>query len=189
MGWRLFPRAPLRSHVPTYERSVSVDAPFETVWDFHSRISGLGDLTPDWLDLRVEAVRTPDGKPVTGPDGDPVAGPDLAEAAGVLEAGTVVQLSVAPDGVLPRQRWTTRMLAREAGDGAAYVRDEMADGPFAEWVHTHLFYRDGDGTLVRDVVRYGLPGGGIGRRLGPLATVGFEPVFAYRHRRTKALLE
>jgi ligand-binding SRPBCC domain-containing protein len=157
----------------TYERSVRVRAPLERVWDFHSRVEGLERLTPDWLDLRVERV--------TGPDGEP--DPD------VLETGATIRLSAAPGGLGPRQRWTSRIVARERTDGSAYFRDEMVDGPFPTWLHTHSFYRDGDATVVRDRVRYDLPGGGLGRRLSPLAVVGFEPMFRYRHRRTKRLLE
>jgi ligand-binding SRPBCC domain-containing protein len=156
----------------TYERSVRVAAPLDRVWDFHSRVDGLEALTPRFLGLRVERV--------TGPDGDP--DPDA------LETGAEIRLSTGlPVG--PRQRWTSVIVDRERSAGAAYFRDEMVDGPFPEWLHTHLFYRDGDATVVRDVVRYELPGGGVGRRLGPLAVVGFEPMFRYRHRRTRELLE
>lgn len=157
----------------TYERSVRVAAPLAEVWDFHSRVDGLEALTPNWLGLRVEGIRGPDGEP--DPD--------------VLTAGTAIHLSVRPGGLGPRQDWTTRIVARDRSDGAASFRDVMLDGPFPAWEHTHCFYRDGGATVVRDVVDYELPLGGLGRRLGPLAVVGFEPMFRYRHRRTKALLE
>lgn len=162
------------SGVPTFERSVRVAAPIEDVWEFHSRVDGLLALTPDWVDPRVESVRGPDGE----------ADPD------VLEAGAELTLSVRPGVVVgPRQRVTSRIVARERFDGAAYFRDEMTEGPFPEWRHTHLFYRDGAETIVRDHVAYRLPLGEVGRLLGPLAVVGLEPAFRYRHRRTRALLE
>jgi ligand-binding SRPBCC domain-containing protein len=159
--------------MPTYERSVRVAAPFDAVWDFHARLDGLEALTPDWLHLRVESVR--------GPDGDP--DPD------VLEAGSVVRASVQPLGVGPRQTWESHIVAREARDGAAYFRDEMRGGPFARWEHTHSFFADGDATVVRDRIVYDLPFGVLGRVAGPLAVVGLAPMFRYRHRRTRALLE
>jgi len=156
-----------------YERSVRVDAPFEEVWAFHSDESGLVALTPGWMNIEVEEIRGPDGE--LNPE--------------VLETGSVLHSSVCPFGVGPRQRWTSEIVAREREDGSAYFRDVMTDGPFAEWTHTHQFYADGDGTLCRDHVEYELPMGRLGRGLGPLAVVGLEPFFRYRHRKTKELLE
>ena len=176
--------------MPTYQREVRVNAPLEAVWEFYSRIEGLEALTPDWMHLRVEEVRGPDGE--SDPD--------------VLEAGTEVRLSLQPFGVGPRQRWTSRITRREEGDGvsgsdatgcssravrsdgAALLEDEMLDGPFPTWRHSHQFYAISDHeTLVRDRVEYELPV--VGGLLGPLGWLGFEPMFRERHRRTKEILE
>ncbi len=159
--------------MPTYERSSRVVAPFEEVWEFHSDERGLVALTPGWMRLEVESVRGPDGE--SDPD--------------VLEAGSVLESSVRPFGVGPRQSWVSEITARERSPGSAYFRDVMTDGPFREWVHTHTFYADGGTTIVRDRVEYELPLGGVGEALGPLAVVGFAPMFRYRHRQTQTLLE
>jgi ligand-binding SRPBCC domain-containing protein len=159
--------------MPTYERSVRVEAPFGEVWDFHSTEEGLVALTPGWMNIRIDAVRGPDGEP--DPD--------------VLEAGSVVESSVRPFGVGPRQAWVSDIVAREHEDGSAYFRDVMSDGPFREWTHTHMFYADDGATVVRDRVEYALPFGALGDAVGPLARVGLEPMFRYRHRRTRELLE
>lgn len=155
----------------SYTRETWVDAPLDEVWAFHSRIEGLEELTPAWLDLRVESIRGPDG------ESDPE----------VLEVGTEIRLSLRPFGVGPRRRWTSRIVAREEHDGAAFFRDVMADGPFPEWTHTHSFFADGGGTRIRDSVAYRLPGGPLGALAGPFSGVGFEPMFRHRHRRTRAL--
>jgi len=157
----------------TYERSVRVDAAFEEVWLFHATTDGLEALTPEWMHLRIDAVH--------GPDGD--ANPEK------LETGSTIRASVQPFGVGPRQEWLSVITARGKHDGAGYFSDEMRDGSFSEWEHTHLFYADGESTLLRDRVRYELPLGSLGRAIGPLARVGFEPMFRHRHRKTKALLE
>jgi ligand-binding SRPBCC domain-containing protein len=159
--------------MPTYERSVRVEAPFEEVWAFHSTERGLVALTPDWMNLRIEATR--------GPDGDP--DPE------VLETGSVVESSVRPFGVGPRQSWVSNIVARERGEGSGYFRDTMSDGPFGEWTHTHTFYADDGATVVRDTVEYELPLGPLGRAVGPLGWLGMEPMFRFRHRETKRLLE
>jgi len=159
--------------VATFERSIHVDAPFEEVWDFHSRVRGLVELTPDWFNLRVEAVR--------GPGGDP--DPDI------LEAGSTVHASVQPLGIGPRQRWISEIVAREAGEEYGMFRDVMHDGPFPRWEHTHRFVGHHGETEIHDRVEYGLPGGPVGRLLGPLGPVGLEPMFRLRHARTKELFE
>jgi ligand-binding SRPBCC domain-containing protein len=159
--------------MPTYERSVRVAAPFDAVWEFHSTEKGLVALTPDWMNIQIDDVRGPDGEP------DPE----------VLEAGAVVESSVRPFGVGPRQAWISDIVARERSNGSAYFRDVMGDGPFRRWVHTHAFYADGEETIVRDRVEYQLPFGKVGETVGPLAVVGLEPMFRYRHRKTRELLE
>jgi ligand-binding SRPBCC domain-containing protein len=155
-----------------YERETRVAAPLEEVWAFHSRVDGLEALTPDWMHLRVESIEGPDGEP----------------APEVLETGSRISMSVRPFGVGPRQPWTSVILERREQDGAALFRDEMVEGPFPEWVHTHAFYADGGFTRVRDRVEYRLPGGPLGDLAAPFSRIGFEPMFRYRHRRTHELL-
>jgi ligand-binding SRPBCC domain-containing protein len=155
-----------------YQRRTRVDAPLDAVWEFHSRASGLEALTPGWMNLRVESV--------TGPDGD--SDPEI------LEAGSRIRASLRPFDVGPRQRWTSVITERSRDDGSARFRDEMEGGPFPRWEHTHRFFADGSETVVDDRVVYALPLGALGDAAGPLARVGFEPMFRYRHRRTRELL-
>lgn len=155
-----------------YERSTSIRAPLETVWQFHSTVDGLVAITPDWLGLTVESVVGPDGEP------DPE----------VLEAGSEVTLAVRPFGVGPRDAWTSRITHRERHGEAAELRDEMVDGPFPRWHHTHRFAAEPGGTWLVDRVEYELPLGPA-RGLSGLGWPGFEAMFAYRHRRARQFLE
>jgi ligand-binding SRPBCC domain-containing protein len=125
------------------------------------------------MGLRVESV--------VGPDGD-------AEPAELFE-GSEITMASRPFGVAPESRWLSRIVARERDDGYRMFRDDMLGGPFALWVHTHEFYGDGDETVMIDTVNYELPAGPLGPLVNRLAVVGFEPMFRYRHRRTKELLE
>lgn len=159
--------------MPTYQRSVRVRAPLDDVWEFHSTPEGLKALTPDWMNLRVLDIRGPDSE----------ADPE------VLETGSILRVAVRPGGVGPRQEWVSEISAREHTGGAAYFTDVMTDGPFREWTHTHLFYADGEETIVRDEITYEFPLGALGELVGCLGFVGFEPMFRYRHNQTKALLE
>lgn len=162
-----------------YERSTRLSAPLSAVWEFHSTPEGLTAVTPDWLGLRVEAVRLPDGADADANRDDPP----------VLVAGSEIDLSVRPLGVGPRQSWTSRITDRRANADRAWFVDEMVAGPFAHWEHTHSFRATEDGTVLRDRVEYRLPGGRLGALASPAAVVGFAPLFRYRHRRTRALLE
>jgi len=158
----------------TYERETTVRAPFDEVWDFHSRASGLEALTPGFMHLEVAAIRGPDG------EADP----------GILAEGAEIEASMRPFGVGPRQSWRSVITARTESDDRAQFVDVMADGPFPFWEHTHTFFRLSDEeTLIRDRVEYRLPGGELGRALSPFGVVGFEPMFRARHAKTKELLE
>jgi ligand-binding SRPBCC domain-containing protein len=159
--------------MPTYHRETWINAPLEEVWEFHSRIEGLTEVTPEFMNLRVESV--------TGPDGEP--DPE------VLEEGARIELSMRPFDVGPRQSWTSVIVEREEGDGKAHFRDEMEDGPFPTWEHTHRFYEEDGETLVSDKVEYELPFGELGEFVAQFGDLGFEPMFRGRHRKTKRLLE
>jgi len=161
-----FTGTPPSSGMPRFERGTRVDASLDDVWAFHSRVEGLEALTPDWMGLRVEEIRRPD------------------DETDVLVEGTEIDVTVRPFGVGPRQGWTSCIETRTRDGGSAMFRDRMVAGPFDRWVHTHSFAAVEDGTLVHDHVEYDLPG--PAGPLGPLARLGFEPMFRYRHRETRS---
>lgn len=159
--------------MPVYQRRTRVEAPLAEVWSFYARIEGLEALTPGWMRLHVERV--------VGPEGE--------ESSGELVPGTRIRLSIRPFGAGPRQRWVSRITERSAKEGWRRFRDLMEQGPFPYWRHTHQFFADGQETVLVDRVEYELPGGAVGNLLVPFATIGFEPMFRYRHWKTKELLE
>jgi ligand-binding SRPBCC domain-containing protein len=67
-------------------------------------------------------------------------------------------------------------------------RDEQRRGPYAEWIHTHTFEDEDGGTMVRDEVRYRLPGPSpIARIVNRLLVArDTRAIFEYRH---QALVE
>ncbi|MDX1745993.1 MAG: SRPBCC family protein [Halobacteriales archaeon] len=154
-----------------YSRRTRIDAPLETVWSFHSTVDGLEAVTPGWFNLRIEAVTgTPDSAP-----------------RGELVEDAEVSLSIRPFGVGPRQRWTSRIVARDRSDREAWFRDEMIEGPFRRWSHTHRFRERGRSTDVIDRVEYELPG--PFRTVSVAAWPAFWMIFRGRHRRTRRRLE
>lgn len=155
-----------------------MEAPLDDVWEFHSTIKGLKELTPGWMKLEVESVEGPDGEP--NPE--------------VLKTGSVIEMSIKPFGVLPRATWSSRIEERKKEGNQAWFRDEMVRGPFKRWIHTHSFERfdsrtETESTKIKDSVEYQLPLGLVGRAGSPLFQLQMRMMFRSRHKRTKELLE
>jgi ligand-binding SRPBCC domain-containing protein len=94
----------------------------------------------------------------------------------VMGAGACIRYRLRIHGV-PVQ-WLT-----EITDWAPPHRfvDEQLDGPYALWHHTHTFEADGDGTIMRDVVRYRIGFGPLGALAHTLAVRrDLERIFDYR---------
>ena len=109
-------------------------APAET-FDFFADAFNLEAITPPWLGFEVA---TP--------------GPIAMGAGALIEYR--LKLHALP------LRWLTRIEAWEPGRRFA---DRQVRGPYRLWHHTHTFDAHERGTVMRDVVRYALPLGPIGR--------------------------
>lgn len=134
------------------ERETRIDRPREKVFAFFSDARNLERITPPWLRFRIAA-----------------AGPiRMAE-------GTRIDYRLRLRGV--PLRWTSEITA---WDPPHRFVDEQRRGPYRRWSHEHLFEEDGGGTLVRDRVRYAVPGGELIRRL--FVAPDLERVFDYRER-------
>jgi ligand-binding SRPBCC domain-containing protein len=142
----------VRVHV--LERRQRLPRPPQDVFPFFADAFNLEAITPPWLRFRVV---TPE--PVT-----------MAE-------GTLLEYRLRLRGV--PIRWLTRIAVWEPP--VRFV-DVQVSGPYRLWQHTHSFEPDGDGTLMRDRVRYALPLGPLGE-LAHLALVrrDLDRIFAFRH--------
>jgi ligand-binding SRPBCC domain-containing protein len=135
------------------EREQFVRRPLAEVFEFFSAARNLERLTPPWLRFQI---LTP----------EPIA----------MRAGTRIDYRLTVHGV--PVRWTSRIESWEPG--VAFV-DRQEHGPYRLWHHRHEFEALGEGTLVRDLVRYALPLGPLGR-IGRILFVqrDLDDVFAYR---------
>lgn len=155
-----------------FQRETQIHAPFDAVWAFHSTVEGLTRVTPNWAGLHVEDVWRPDG--------------ERPGRNAQLTPGTTLRLSMRPLGAGPQVEWVSQVTAREEHADRALLRDEMRQGPFRRWHHTHAVRRDGDATVLRDRVEYATP---FGRVADEAVRAGLAAVFRDRHRRTRAVLE
>lgn len=144
-----------------FERSVDLDAPASTVYEFHR-------------DTRNAPLISPAGATFLAIEGDfPV------------EVGSVVTLRVRQVPIPFAQTWVVRV-AELVTD--RLVVDEAVKSPFAAWRHEHRFEDIGAGrTRMTDHITYRLPFGPLGRLADRL--VGrrqLAAMFAERHQRTQA---
>ena len=58
--------------------------------------------------------------------------------------------------------------------------DVQLRGPYRQWIHTHTFRPDGDGTLMDDTVDYALPLQPFGEIAAPLVALQVRRIFKYR---------
>jgi ligand-binding SRPBCC domain-containing protein len=141
----------VRLHVLAQEQRLP--GPPEDVFPFFADAHNLEDITPGWLGFRV-----------------------LGERPVPMHPGALISYELRLHGI--PVRWTTRIAVWEPPE--RFV-DVQLSGPYAVWHHTHTFEPDGNGTLMRDVVRYGLPLGPLGElahRL--LVRRDVQRIFAFR---------
>lgn len=138
----------------TFRAKQWVERPTEEVFDFFSDAHNLQVLTPPWLSFQI---MTP----------SPI----------VLQAGTIIQYKLRLHGI--PLRWTTEI--RHWKPPFQFVDTQIA-GPYKLWHHTHLFAPHNGGTLMRDIVRYRMPFGILGRIADTLqAKNDVRKIFAYRY--------
>ena len=116
------------------ERSQTIDAPLDVVFDFFSNAENLQALTPPFLGFRI-----------------------LSDLPIEMREGARIEYSIKLFGI--PLKWSTLISTWEPG--VRFV-DEQKKGPYALWHHTHEFVANGDTTEMRDIVRYREPLGFLG---------------------------
>ena len=145
-----------------YIKQTPINASPDVVFRFHESPDALQHLIPPWESMKlVESARS------------------LQPASRVVLRGSL--------GVIPIQ-WVA---IHTEYDPPHLFADRQESGPFAYWYHRHRFLDDGQGgTLLRDEVEYAVPWGVIGRWFGGwLVRRKLEAMFAYRHEKTRSLIE
>jgi len=65
--------------------------------------------------------------------------------------------------------------------------DEQRRGPYSLWIHEHAFEAKGSGTIVRDHVRYAVPGGRLVQRY--LVAPDIKKIFTFRRKILEAIFQ
>jgi ligand-binding SRPBCC domain-containing protein len=143
------------------DRTQRLSRPPDDVFPLFADALNLERITPPWLGF---SVVTP----------EPIE----------MRAGTLIDYRLKLHGIA--LNWHTEIAL---WDPPRRFVDVQLAGPYRVWHHTHSFAPDGDGTIMRDVVRYGLPLGWLGE-LAHLALVrsDLERIFDFRHAEVPRLI-
>jgi ligand-binding SRPBCC domain-containing protein len=121
--------------VHTLERRQVVPVEPGEAFEFFADAFNLEVITPPWLRFRV-----------------------VTRAPVAMKVGTLIEYRLRLHGV--PIRWLTRIEAWEPG---RRFEDRQLRGPYGWWHHCHTFAPHDGGTSMRDLVRYEMPLGPVGR--------------------------
>jgi ligand-binding SRPBCC domain-containing protein len=135
------------------ERSQTVDLAPADAFALFADAQNLEAITPPWLRFRI-----------------------LTPGPVEMGAGTLISYRLSLHGV--PVRWHTRI---EAWEPPRRFVDVQISGPYALWHHTHEFTPAGEGTLIRDRVRFRIGFGPLGEAaLRLFVRRDLERIFDYR---------
>jgi len=137
-----------------FQRTVRVPVPVDALFAWHERPGAFIRLSPPW------------------------DAPRVLEQTGGIRDGAKVALRVHAGPVAT----TWRLEHRDYIENRQFV-DELREGPFAHWVHTHRFSPDGaNASILEDHIEYALPMGPLGDLVaGGYSESTLARVFTYRH--------
>ena len=114
-----------------------IDAPLERVFDFFSKPENLAEITPSKLGFNI-----------------------LTPSPILMKKGTLIDYTIRLVGF--PVRWRTLITFY---DPPKKFIDEQIKGPYSFWRHTHTFKAINGGVEMKDIVRYVIPFGVLGRLL------------------------
>jgi ligand-binding SRPBCC domain-containing protein len=141
------------------KRELLVGRPRNEVFAFFADAHNLEELTPPFLNFRIESMDTPQ-----------------------IERGTHIVYSLRLHGI--RIGWTTVI---EVWEPPVRFVDLQLKGPYKLWRHEHTFKEVAGGTIVGDEVRYRLPFGFAGDLAHWWVRRDVEGIFDYRTAKVREL--
>jgi uncharacterized protein len=146
--------------VEILEREQFIPQAPQEIFPFFAEARNLEKITPPWMGFRV-----------------------LKSSTERIEEGTLIDYRLTVHGV--PMRWRTRI--QEWNPGHRFV-DTQLKGPYRYWHHTHQFIAVKGGTLMRDRVKYRLPGGSLGKLVAGRFVAGdVNTIFNYRWKKVEEL--
>ena len=122
------------------------------MWDFYTDIRHLEIITPKKLNLKI--INTSNQKIILGQE-------------------TIISAKI----IIIQRTWHSKITLFQQYE---YI-DEMSEGPFMKWKHTHKFKRiNKNKTEIIDDVEFSLPYGAFGKIVSICVTKILRQLFKYR---------
>lgn len=136
--------------------------PLSKVFPFFASADNLEKITPESLNFKIKKKSSED-----------------------IHEGTLIDYDLKIHGV--PVGWQTKI---EKWQPPQKFIDTQLKGPYKKWEHTHEFEELGGGTLMRDIVRYQLPVGVLGKAVaGKWVEGDVHKIFAYRREAVPKLIQ
>ena len=144
---------------PSYRlcAEIKLSAPLNAVFGFFSHAENLEVLTPPLLKFEIQR-----DQPVS------------------MRTGALIDYRLRVHGI--PIKWQSEITVWEPP--YRFV-DEQRKGPYRLWIHKHTFEMAGEKTLVKDEVRYEVPGGSLIHTL--FVRPDLKKIFNYRHEKLLSL--
>ncbi len=144
----------------TFTRQIYINTTLEELFDFHMDTNNLLKITPP--DIKATLVT----KNIQQKEGEVIS---LITTKNFLSFLWIVRI-------------------KKINFPTLFV-DEALKSPFKYWEHQHIFEKRGNKVLLKDVVKYELPFGFIGKIFNSFIESDLQKMFEFRHKVTKNILE
>ena len=140
-----------------FKKKSQINAPVETVFNWHARPGAIKRLSPPW---------------------DPL---EVIHSSGGIHIGAQVVMKMKAGPI--HYKWHARHIEYEKN---SMFKDIQISGPFSKWVHTHRFEPIGnDRCLLEDTIEYALPFHPISTVImDGFVQKKLNRIFTYRHHTT-----
>ncbi|MEO7445995.1 MAG: SRPBCC family protein [Ferruginibacter sp.] len=140
-----------------FMRQQVLPATLPEVWEFFSSPANLAKITPAHLGFKI----------LSAPHGDD------------MYAGQLIEYTVKPIMNIPLY-WMTEITQVKQHE---FFIDEQRFGPYSFWHHQHHFKETANGTEMRDMVHYRVPGWILGDLANELLVKDqLKKIFDYRYK-------
>jgi len=145
-----------------FEKEIYIDLAVPEVFDFFSRAENLEKVTPRQLQFQILTPLPID-----------------------MKAGSIIDYKLKVHHI--PVSWQTEI---SEWNPPHRFTDIQVKGPYRKWIHQHIFEKSGNGTRMKDLLEYAIPGGFLSSIINQvLVRKDIESIFIYREKRYREIFQ